>query len=404
MKKHVFIVLLAMFNTFAWAQQSVFVGQTNGVTDAFPMSTTEHTFSADGMTMTLNGQYEYPLADINEITFGDSPATVSITYDGDKATVINPFRYDGVSVSVDGANVTVNNANTTTELSFELTGSTTSGSFVYNGEYKTTIVLNGVSITNPKGAAIDIECGKRIAMELAKGTVNNLVDGAKGKQKAALYCKGHLEIDKKGTLNVTGNLKHAISAKEYVQLKKSTGVINILGSKSDGIHCGQFFAASGFTLNINNVEGDGVQVEYSGDEDYDEDFDDGDIVIQGGTFNIDVTAPTSAAFKCDSTLTINDAKSAPEITITTSGNGDKGLKAGSNINVKAGKIDITQTGTYAIEDGDYKYVTAISADKNVNITGGTITINNKAEAGRGIVADGTVTIAETATVSDNTVK
>lgn len=404
MKKHLLTIAITLLSTVAWAQQSAYIGQTNGVTDVFPVAITEHTFSPDGTKMIVNGQYEYNVSDLSGITFGDYPATVSIQYDGDKATVINPFRYDGVSVSVDGANVTVDNANTTTELSFELTGSTTSGSFVYNGEYKTTIVLNGVSITNPKGAAIDIECGKRIAMELAKGTVNNLVDCANGKQKAALYCKGHLEIDKKGTLNVTGNTKHAISAKEYVQLKKSTGIINILGSKGDGIHCGQYFVAGGFTLNISNVAGDGIQAEYTGDEDYDEDFDDGDIIIQGGTLNIDVTAPSSAALKCDSTLTIDDTKSAPEITITTSGNGDKGLKAGGNIRVKAGKIDITQTGTYALEDGDYKYVTAISSDKDVNITGGTITINNTAEAGRGIVADGTVTIAETATVSDNTVK
>lgn len=233
------------------------------------------------------------LADISDMSCVASvPESINIVYSGSKATVENPFFLNGVNVDVEGADVTVSNSNVTTEYTTSLSGETTNGSFTYNGDYKTTIELNGVSITSTKGAAIDIECGKRINLYLKKNTVNTLIDAANGKQKAALYCKGHMEIDKAGTLNVTGNAKHAISAKEYIQLKKSSGTINILGAKSDGIHCNQYFIAKGYTVNINNVSGDGIQAEMQtldDGESYEEDYENGTIQIVDGNFNITLT-------------------------------------------------------------------------------------------------------------------
>ena len=79
---------------------------------------------------------------------------------------------DGVSVSVNGADVVVNNENTTAEIKTVLSGETSNGLFQYNGTYKTSIVLNGLSLTNTRGAAIDIQCGKRIALDIKKETVN----------------------------------------------------------------------------------------------------------------------------------------------------------------------------------------------------------------------------------------
>lgn len=242
------------------------------------------------------------ITSIGYIPAADCPTKLLVAYNGDKASVENPFFLTGVSVTTNGAYVTVNNTNTSTEYTTELSGSTSDGGFTYQGDYKTTIVLNGVSITSNKGAAVDIQCGKRVALELKKGTVNTLVDAANGKQKAALYCKGHLEIDKTGTLNVTGNTAHAISAKEYIQLKKSTGTINILGAKSDGIHCKQYFSAKGFTVNISNIEGDGIQAEVEELEEgaeYGEDYENGSIQIMDGTFNI--TSATDGGVKTTDT-------------------------------------------------------------------------------------------------------
>ena len=146
--------------------------------------------------------------------------TVYVTYQGDNVEVVCPSKYDFISTTVSGGHVVIVNSDATQEITFSLSGSTTNGSLTYHGSYKATFVLNGVDITNPSGAAIDIECGKRIAIELAEGTTNTLTDGA-GSQKAALYCKGHLEVSKGGALTVCGHTRHAIMSKEYMLLKKT---------------------------------------------------------------------------------------------------------------------------------------------------------------------------------------
>lgn len=337
MKKITLLIILCVsaFNMLQ-AQRALLIQRNNGVTDAVSTAIIDSlSFSDDGSILSIAGNGNVVTVNASEITnmsYGSMPAAFTVNYQGTSASVVNPFLIDGVTVSIEGANVTVDNSNVSAEYSFTLSGETTDGSFLYNGNYKATFVLSGVSITNTKGAAIDIECGKRIAMELKKGTVNTLVDCEGGKQKAALYCKGHLEIDKTGTLNVTGNTKHAISAKEYVQFKKSEGKINILGSMSDGIHCGQYFLSNGYTVNIKNVAGDAIQAELSQDEAYDEDYTDGSILIQGGTYNLEVTADGAAALKADTDVTINCTKMPTSITIAT-GAGSQGIVAGGNVNI-----------------------------------------------------------------------
>jgi hypothetical protein len=178
--------------------------------------------------------------------------------------------------------------------------------------------LKGLQLTNPKGAAIDIECGKRIEMKLMKDTENTLADGSGGSQKAALYCKGHLEIKGKGTLNVTGNTKHAIGVKEYLQLKQSTGTINILGAVSDGLHCGKAsraaddwencrFIMNGGTVNIANCGGDCVDA-----DDY------GSVYMNGGTLDMTVSQNSGNGVKCDSIMRMTGGVIKMNVTGTTS--------------------------------------------------------------------------------------
>lgn len=302
MKKLLFTIMLALATIANAATNNVLRITRGNINEYAPLAAIDSIyFDAEGKTMFIqplgNGNpISMPCSSISGLEYipdASCPTKISVVYNANKAHIENPFLLSGVSVVADGAYVTVNNANTSTEYTTELSGTTADGAFTYNGEYKTTIVLNEASITSLRGAAIDIECGKRVALELKKGTTNTLVDAAGGKQKAALYCKGHLEIDKTGTLNVTGNTAHAISAKEYIQLKKSTGTINILGAKSDGIHCRQYFSAKGFTVNIANIDGDGIQAEAESldeGETYDEDYANGSIQIMDGTFTITSTA------------------------------------------------------------------------------------------------------------------
>ena len=300
--KYIYLTLLSLVATLSAAAQEYAICISHGNTQDYALTTDIDSiyFDASGTTM-----YVQPLAGGSPVAFAaaniesisslpasEMPLSLTVNFNSDAATIANPFFLQGVSVETDGAYVTITNNNLTTELTTSLSGSTTNGSLTYIGYYKTTIELNGVSITSQRGAALDIQCGKRVALNLKKETVNTLVDAENGTHKAALYCKGHLEIDKAGTLNVTGRTKHAISAKEYIQLKKSEGTINILAAKGDGIHAGQYYSMKGFTVNIANTEDDGIQAEYKALEEgetYEEDYENGSLYIIDGTLNITST-------------------------------------------------------------------------------------------------------------------
>ena len=371
------ILVFALVSCVAMAQRALMIRHADGVTDAVSTAAIDSLeFSDDGLVLKIAGK-DGKLVEVGasgiSLSYGEMPAEFTVEYNGTTASVVNPFLLEGVTAMVVGADVTVNNSNVSTEYSFTLSGETTDGSFIYNGEYKATFVLNGLSITSTKGAAIDIECGKRIAMELKKGTVNTLIDCSGGKQKAALYCKGHLDIDKSGTLNVTGNTKHAISAKEYIQLKKSEGRINILGAVSDGIHCGQYLLSNGYTVSIKNIGGDGIQAELSEDDPYEEDYPDGSVTIQGGTYDIEVTATEASAIKADTDITINSSKMPTVITILATGDDGRGIDANGNVTISddGTEVKITNSGaaSKAVKVGNSENIGTFT------LNGGTLTAN-----------------------------
>lgn len=351
---------------------------------------TEILFADDKITI---GDNTFDVSEVDSITFKkpDETAeivtdTLFITYDGQQATV-TPENVAGITSEVNGAAVTLTNANEDREMCFILSGESTDGSFTYNGTFKACIRLAGLSLKSTTGAALDIKCGKRIALELLEGTENYLEDAPDSLgQKAALYCKGHLEVSKGGSLTVKGNYTHAIKTKEYMLVKNTTGSINVVGAEGDGIHAGQYFKMNGGSVIVSGVKGDGIQGEATQEGD---DFD-GQVILRGGTLNVSVTERDVAAIKCDSLINI----SGGNITLNTTGDGNKGLKSKDEILIKGGEISITQSGKYIVENNDPGYVVGIKASGNLDISGGTIVINNTAEAGKGISADGDLNIIE----------
>ncbi|MCR5130945.1 MAG: carbohydrate-binding domain-containing protein [Prevotella sp.] len=327
--------------------------------------------------------------------------TLFIYYTDDAVTYNMPSSWsDYVTVTIDGTDVTVDNTNEAEEYVTALSGSCSNGSFTYNGTYKTSIVLKGLSLTNDDSAAMAIVDGKRVSLQLPDGYENTLIDGEVNAYKAALYCKGHLEISGGGTLNVQGNLKHGISTKEYLEIKKTVGAINITGAVGDGIHAEQYYEQKGGTITMTNVMGDGVQAEAKQEGD---DLD-GQIIISGGTLNITLTESDVAGLKSDSLMTI----SGGTISVTSTGDDVKALKSNDDILVTDGTINVTQSGSYLVTtttdtDGntvyDPSYSTAFKSDSLININGGEITINSTADGGRGLnadmginVTDGTLTV------------
>lgn len=402
---------------------------------------------ANGESLTVLGN-NIQLSEISQMTVTDEEfdsKTIKITYDGDKAYA----EVDGdiaryVDVDIKGANVTVTQGDgvgdSTGELTYVLSGNSENGSFTLEGSYKATIELQGLSLVNPKGAAIDIQNGKRIELSSKNGTVNTLVDGAGGKQKAALYCKGHLELKGKGTLNVTGNTSHAIAAKEYVEMKNCT--LNILGSVKDGINCTQYFLLESGSLNLSGIGEDGIQTDFKDAEGSRDKEDTGSIEISGGSINANITGTAAKALKAEGDFIISGGEvtavnsgagdwdssklktkaaaciaadgevviDGGSLNLSASGGGAKGISCdgdltigqGANINIETsggvlayvnGSLNQNYTGNVERLDSDYKASPkGIKADGDVVINGGTIYIKTVGNNGEGIESKKTLTV------------
>lgn len=294
---------------------------------------------------------------------------IEIEYNGSTATVTVPDNITDVIPVVNGTNVTIISNTTQKEYTYQVKGASADGSLIINGSYKLTLKLAGVTLTNAHGGAvIDVECGKRIAVELADGTVNTLSDAAMGSQKAAFYIDGHAEFKGGGTLNVSGKLKHAIRAKEYIELKGSTGTINVLEAVSDGIHCGKgkvnnehnYFLMKGGIVNVFNVGADGID-----SDDY------GVIKIEGGTLSLNIKDDASG-LKADSTVTVNGGK----INISVKGEDSKGIRANYAVNITGGKTNIIVEGdgSKGIKSKRYESGSTVLNGGELNIGGGEISV------------------------------
>lgn len=345
MRRYVLFILSLVATAMVSAQTHIRVWQGGEDNRMKVANVGDMTFS--GGQMTMKG-VRYNLSEIDSIVVVPE---ITVQYNGSTALVKVPKSIEAdVTVDVDGANVTITNTNVSNEVEVVLSGTSSNGSFTYNGAYKCTFYLNGLNLTSTKGAALDIECGKRVAMVLTDGTTNSLTDALGGSQKACLYCKGHLEVEGGGTLNVTANARHGIATKEYLQLKRSTGSINILKAGSDGIHCGQYFQMNGGSLTIDgNTAADGIQAEYLMLDDNETpdpaEENNGQVIIKGGVLNITVSHEDCKAIKADSHVTI----SGGTFVLNALGNGTRGIQTDGNLSIS--QTDAATNMTVAVAGG-----------------------------------------------------
>ena len=302
--------------------------------------------------------------------------TVNIVYNDDTASVAmadNVSQY--LIVTQQGAHVSIaQSSDVTSEITYNLSGSSTDGEFYMSGSYKATIELNGLTLTNAtpvySGAAVHIQNGKRINIKVVTGTTNTLIDATTGSQKGCLYVKGHAEFKQQGTLNVVGNVKHAIKSGEYISLKNAT--INITSAVGDGISCNQYFLMQSGTINISGTGDDGIQCDLDGDtstgetEDH-EDEDSGNIYIEGGNITVNCTAIAAKGIKSAGDIFITGE---PVINVTTTGKG-----------------------MWDTEDLETKAACGISSDRNIDISGGTLTLTATGSGGKGMKCDSILTIS-----------
>ena len=253
---------------------------------------------------------------------------ISIEYNGN---TVNVNGDNNNFVKANGAHVTVNTASHSDSLLLVLSGSSDNGSLIVYREKKFGIQLNGLSLHNATGAAINNQCKKSLYLHVNEGTTNTMSDGESYtdngiSQKGALFSEGQIYLMGSGTLNVTGNCRHAIASDDYIIV--------------DG----------NITLNVKSTTGTGIKVN------------DG-LWINSGKIDINVTADAARGIKSDSVVVITGGNT----TITTSGDC-----------------------VYDKEEDDYSSAACIKCDRDFTMSAGTLTMSSSGDGGKCINTSGKV--------------
>ncbi|MBL7813768.1 MAG: carbohydrate-binding domain-containing protein [Saprospiraceae bacterium] len=450
MKNSYLIIIFSVLVNCAFGQQKIIVHNSGNTMyakeisaiDSIQLDNTYSKFKITGETSTLNIQKKF----IDSLTFTTNTVNLDkiyIIYNGtENATIINPYATRGVTMTATAGTVVVTAASGIDNLEYNILGSTANGSLSMTTDKDVKLVLNNLTLTNPSGAVFSLSTTKTANIVLTAGTTNTLSDGSTSTKNGTITTNGPVVISNSGTLKLTGVVKHGINAASTITVQNGTiivssattdgfhsegftmsgGSVNITSS-SDGIDAGDgavsisagsitvastssgakgittgkgFFTMSGGTANLtlSGAASRGINAR--------------DVLFTGGSVIANVsgaavltasgsgfTTAYATAVKSDSLITVNGG--TYNITITTASNGGKGFSSGKGIIITEGVFTINTAGTgaaYTKSTGvlDSYSSSCFTTDADLTITGGTFTLTVSGTAGKGLSADGNMTI------------
>lgn len=337
---------------------------------------------------------------------------ITIAYNGESATVTG--KVTGVTVMAKGAHVTV--LSTKKNIAYTLKGTTTNGSFKLYSDYKTEVTLDGADITNPTGAAINVQSGKTIMVKLADGSINKLADGSTytmttgEDQKGTFFSEGQLVFSGAGSLEVKSIGGHGIVSDDYVRVRGGNISVN---SVRDGINTNDRFIMSGGTvtvdaqqdgldigkgyieigagkLTVNSVD-EGITASYEGEDDGTVDATITPyIAIKGGLVKVTTTGEKGHALRAMSTLTMTGGI----VQATTKGAGSKALMSEGNMSLTDGKVTAFTEGA-ALYEADVKELSSSAAIRSkgaLTIENMTVGVKSTGEGAKAINNVGDITL------------
>ncbi len=316
---------------------------------------------------------------------------VAIVFNGSTATVSGDVS--GVTVTKSAADVTINS--TAKKVVYTVSGSTSDGFLKIYSDNKYQLVLNGVSITNPNGAPINLQSKKRAYIVLANSTENALTDGTSytdatdsEDMKAALFGKGKMLFSGTGSLSVYANCKAGIRSDDYIMFRPGCNVY-VKATAGNGIKANDAIYIKGGVINVETsataakaISSDGL-IQIDGGRTT-------AITTGGGELDDDGTDVSGAAgVKADSIFVMNGGT----LLCKSTGAGGKGINIGQTLTVNDGTIRVITTGkqyTYGQLDTSAK---GIKSDEAMQINGGDIMVRcTGGEGSEGIESKSTMDI------------
>ena len=315
-----------------------------------------------------------------------------------------------VSVSGDGAWYENGVLSLTKGGIYNISGTISDGYIYIDTDENVKLVLNGVSVTNSKGAAIYCRSADTLCIELADGTESVLVDGTDysfdgaeesaedDEPNAALYCKTDLIICGSGSLTVKGNYKGGIRCNDDLSIESGNITVNAV---NNGIRGTDSVVIEGGSVTV-TAGRDGIKSANDTDENS------GYILISGGSVTVNAGED---GIQAEQDLSVTGGT----VTVTTTGNvasggndwgyggnpwgggsssdddvSSKGIKSGGAMTVSGGGITVSSTdhcvhsaGALTVTDGTLTLSSSkgkgISSHGNLQIDGGTIDVQQSTE-------------------------
>ncbi|MBR4337873.1 MAG: carbohydrate-binding domain-containing protein [Bacteroidaceae bacterium] len=361
----------------------------------------------------------------------ESKGTVTITWSGSTANVaFSPSSLSGTAAVVASGTAADVVIYASKKLDFVLKGSSSDGSLTLYSAKKCKMTLDGVTLTNSDGAAINMpkktvgttEYGGKTCYVVLNGT-STLTDGTSYSSavsgedmKATLFSEGQLIFSGTGTLNVTSRYGHAIASDDFIRIRggKHNPVINVTSVK-DGISVNDYLLMYGGTVNVNaaddgvdvgkgyvainggrltvNATDEGIAASYQGENDGTVDATiNPSITVAGGLVTVTTTGDKGHALRARRDITVTGGI----IRATVNGAGSKALNADGKVNVTGGKITSMVNGLpiYDEEEDDLSSATAIRSKSTLSVSGtAVVAIKATADGGKGINSTGLVTVS-----------
>ena len=417
MKRVLFIISLIFIGLSVKAQDGEYHvrlhGQENkGIVLDAPVSSIDSMYVNENGKLkvrTINNLYSFDFTEVDSLTFPWVPTgsgdMIYVNYNGTSAEVINPYPATEVFVTISEAKVSITSLSAA-NITYCLSGVGNPGRFEVESMTTPTVLLNGVSLTNPTGKAMDLTCDAGVILQIADGTTNSLSDGADSDKKAALMCNSDLLVQGNGTLNVTSFVKHPIKVKGICTINSGNFVITSDVEDVNGLSADSTLVINGGSLNI-TMNGDvskGIKC-------------DDNLTINGGEFTIVAAGSTvletvnnqnvpsyCTAIKCDNDITINGGSF--NITLPTTNHGGKSISADGDITISGGTFDILTQGdgaAYTVSGNTKDSYTSscIKSDGNMVISAGDFTLRSTGAGGKGISAEGTLVLGTTGGSNDD---